>query len=153
MTLIHIWDKKSDMLLSLKYDPLKIGHGEPGMTSVAAATNTSSSMTISTLTSSSSTSPSSKKRKERGSKATFEINEVLGTMMKFFRTDSDMNSIHKVNKVSEGKAVGDTIKSIDQMSLDELFNINEQYQNHLKFMKEMDMCDDEMKNDVVNKIK
>ena len=38
------------------------------------------------------------------------------------------------------------------MSLDELFNINQQYQNHLKFMKEMDMCD-EMKKDVVNKIK
>ena len=102
MTIIHIWDKRSNMLLSSKYDPLKIGDGEPGMTSVASATNTSSSMTNSTVTSTSSTSQIKKKRKHRDSKANFDINEVLGTMMKFCSTDGDMDSSNKVIKLEKG---------------------------------------------------
>ena len=31
VTLIHLCDKKSDHLLSSRYDPIKIGMGEPGI--------------------------------------------------------------------------------------------------------------------------
>ena len=46
ITVIHLWDHLSDGRLSSKHNPLKIGRGEPGMTS-------SSTNTLSTLSSSS----------------------------------------------------------------------------------------------------
>ena len=142
ITLIH---KKTSMLLSSKYDPLRIGSGEPGMSQSVSMTNTSS-ITTSSITSSSTSNRN--KRKNRHEKQTYEINEVLGTMMKFCNTDHSSSPSGKLKKVSDSSE-----KKLEDMSYNELYELNDQYKNHLKFLQEMDMCDDEMKEDIVSKIK
>ena len=61
LTVIYLWDKMSDYLLSSKHDPLKLGNGEPGMNNTQDA---SPPMNMDTISVSSTMSP--KKGKKRG---------------------------------------------------------------------------------------
>ena len=78
ITFIHLWDDKKDGLLCSKYDPLKIGNGEPGMKANTTEGDTPSSM------SSSSTRISSLVPKRKGLEdATVKLSQVMDSMMKY----------------------------------------------------------------------
>ena len=92
VTLIYLYDKKSNHLLSSRYDPIKIGMGEPGISCKTSNTNTSS------ITSPSVSTSNTKRKRQNPEKATAELADVMNTMMKFCTNDIKNSSNNSSTK-------------------------------------------------------
>ena len=141
VTFIHIWDTKTDHLLSSRYDPLNIGDGEPGMTSSSCATKSSS------------------KGNKRGSRkrtsddAQNEMKDVLNTVLKLCGS-SEASRTNSVSSVSNTSNVtnNNKSKSLEDMSLDELYKLMDQYKEHLKFLEQFNRSNETKKENLLQKI-
>jgi len=143
LTVIHLWDKMSDYLLSSKHDPLQLGNGEPGMNK---AQESSSQINMDSNSVSSTMSPKRGKKK-RGYE---DVELVMG---------KTMNRVVDLCEVMSKGNVGDDKPSpkpsdylVDNLSMDDLYKLIEQHKLHLSFLKENDLCTDLKKTEIVEKI-
>ena len=58
-----------------------------------------------------------------------------------------------ISKVEKEKNTNKKETGVDSMSLKDLYEAIDQYKKHILFLKEMDMCSEEEKCDIVGKIK
>ena len=142
LTVIHLWDQMSDYLLSSKHDPLNLGTGEPGMydpTDTSVITNVDS-------ISISSTSPKKGENKRRYE----DVDSVMGKTMKSVVDVCEV--ILKGNNVVDKPAPKPSDYLVDSMSMDDLYKLIEQHKLHLLFLKDNDLCSDNKKDEIVEKI-
>ena len=130
LTVIHLWDKLCDGLLASKHNPLKIGRGEPGVTSQSS---------ISTI-SSVNTSTSTRQINLEDSQKSFS--SAVKSFMDMCNTQNG-SSKEKRNKEAQ---------DYQNMDIDELYKLVEYQKNHLLFLKEMNMLTESEKTDSCNKI-
>ena len=155
LTVIRMWDKLSDYLLSSKHDPLSIGSGEIGFNDDNKNPPTSSSSSVSSsvaLPQKSIASPRRKKTKKRKIGGT-ELDgfDDLSTMM-----SSVVNTCKQLTTVSPATQspstnVSNHTVAIEHLPLDDLYKLVEQYRKHLEFLKEVNMCDTEKTKSIVEK--
>ena len=142
LTVIFLWDKMSDFLLSSKHDPLHLGTGEPGMydpTDTSVITNVDSISTVST-------SPKKGKKKRMFN----NVDSVMGDTMKSVVDLCEV--ISKGNKVVEKTEPKTSDYLVENLSMDDLYKLIEQHKLHLLFLKENDLCSDGKRDEIVAKI-
>ena len=91
LTIIHLWDKNIDHLLSSKHDPLHIGKGEPGM----GIDDNLSLLTEGSLKSST-TSPRMKNLKRKADDSSNHVENVMKSII-------NMCQKNDVHNIPEGK--------------------------------------------------
>ena len=139
LTVIRLWDNMSDNILCAKYDPLNIGEGEAGM-----ECSTLGSVDSSTIA----TTPSSSRKRKNTNDPPVGIQDVMKSM-----TDLCHTYKSSISKVEKEKNTNKKETGVDSMSLKDLYEAIDQYKKHILFLKEMDMCSEEEKCDIVGKIK
>ena len=142
LTVIRLWDQKSDYLLSSKHDPLQLGSGEPGMCDPQEETDTGNPEANST----SSASPKRVKKK-RGFE---DVETAIGNTMNRMTDLCDTMLQGTQVKVKRVPKPSDYI--VDNLSMDDLYKLIEQHKLHLLFLKENDLCSDAKKKEIVEKI-
>ena len=120
VTFIHVWDEKSQGLLSSKYEKLIVVHNEPGVSSPQNS-NTPSNVNVSTTSTS-----SIKKRKAMDSSAN-ELGEVMNKFMKFCGVKKEKMSgvASKLKKRDKNDKGND--QRLEELSLNELYTLNDQH--------------------------
>ena len=143
LTVIFLWDKNVDFLLSSRHDPLKIGEGEPGM----GLTNNRTSDTVSMITSdASSCSPKKGKGRLKKMEATTEgLEDMMKNIISLCKSGGD-------NKATKVKGNDKETLLLDNRPLNELFGLIDQHNKHLKLLKEMGMLSEEKKVAIVGEI-
>ena len=157
LTVIRMWDKFSDYLLSSKHDPLSIGSGEIGFEDEHE--NNDPAPSSSSIISSSGVephkliaSPQRKKAKKRKNAGT-ELDgfDDLSTMMSsVVKTCKHLTTVSPATK-SPSTTVSNHTVAIEDLPLDDLYKLIEQYRKHLDFLKEVNMCDTEKTKSIVDK--
>ena len=113
LTVIHIWDKMSDYLLSSRHSPLDIGRGEVGLTDTNSITRTST--------------PSGKERIPPPPKG---LDDVIKSVIDLY---NEVNGKSKAYMPAEDLAV-------ENQPLSSLFGLIEEHKLHLAFLKDNNMC-------------
>ena len=146
LTVIHLWGKCSDYLLSSRHEPLKIGLGERGFYGVN-----------NDVTSSSDSTPAGKCRARKSTKMVTEPSPTgIAAVIKSVIDLCDTNSKSKSNVESssvggsiERERVGSGVVTIDNFSLPELYTMIEQHKLHMDFLKENELLLDGKKEEIV----
>ena len=144
LTVIFLWDKNVDFLLSSRHDPLKIGQGEPGM----GPTTNRTSNTVSMITTDASTGTSTKKIKSKLKKLTAtaeELQDMIKNMVSLVKSAGKTNEPRVVPK-DEGTLL------LENRPINELLSLIDQHNKHLTLLKEMGMLSDEKKVAIVAEI-
>ena len=136
LTIIHLWDKDADYLLSSKHDPLKIGRGEPGMTPV----DDQLSLLTQDSTKSASTSPRMNSLKRKAGASAKNVENMMQSIISMCR-DNDSQYNPEAPKKKEND-------SVENLPIDQITNLIEQHQKHLKCLQDNKMCTDEKKNKI-----
>ena len=125
LTVIHLWDKLSDYLLSSRHDTLCIGIGEMGMED-----------------STSGESPNKGERRRKNEDPPVGLNDAFNSVINLCN-----ESVGFRNKPESNEDL-----KIENQSLSSLIALIEQHKSHLAFLKENDMCDDDRKGEIMNEI-
>ena len=144
LTVIFLWDKHVDFLLSSRHDPLKIGQDEPGM----SRTNNKTSDTVSMITTDVSMgSPKSKTKLKKMAATTDGIQDMINNMATLVKNaNAGDNSSSKAVPIDEGTLL------LENRPIKELLSIIEQHNKHLNLLKDMGMLSDEKKVTIVAEI-
>ena len=144
LTIIHMWDQLSDCLLSSRHDPLALGSGEPGM--YDPTDNTS------VITNGDSISVSSpvRGRKGKNKRGIDSVDLVMGNTMKSVVDLCEV--LAKGNKVAEKSTPKPSDYYVDNLTMDDLYKLIEQHKLHLLFLKENNLCSDDKRDGIIEKI-
>lgn len=159
LTLIHLWDDLSGNLLSSKFDPFCVAEGEIGMppsnedessfapTSSSAPTLSSSSTIAVTSTPSPSAKCRKKKRKPTKSNNVIEEDrdDLRGAIKAVLKMQNAVSTTTSQKRSTETK--------LEDLPLNDLFDRMNQHKDHLKFLQENDMCSQEEKEEIVQRVK
>ena len=157
LTVVRMWDKLSDYLLSSKHDPLSIGSGEIGF-EIEHHNNHPAPSSSSSISSSGVeqpkliASPQRKKGKKRKNART-ELDgfDDLSTMMSsVVDTCKQLTTVSPATKSPSTNVSNHTVV-IEELPLDDLYKLIDQYRKHLDFLKEVNMCDAEKTKSIVDK--
>ena len=143
ITIIHLWDKASDYLLSSRHDPLKIGNGEPGMGDDTTAVTFSSG---SVASASVKTKASWKNRKHSNDLA---VEGMMKSVVAMCESNTGGGTMAK------GVAVARNNSNLllENLPLAELFALIEQHKLHLKFLEDTNSCSEIEKSEIISDIK
>ena len=134
LTIIHLWDKMGDYLLSSRHDPLSIGMGEPGISTDSA---------MSSLTGAGGKSSPNKKKRESPESG---LKEVIKSVIDLCNNGGQDKDDLKTNKSQKENLM------IENQGLPQLFALIEQHKVHLNFLMEHGMCGDDRKESIIKKI-
>ena len=144
ITIVHLWDKASDYLLSSRHDPLKIGTGEPGM---------GDDMTAITVSSGSIGSASKKKKsrvKNRKDSNELDVEGMMKSAVAMCESNTGGGTMVK------GVAVAARNHSdllLENLPLAELFALIEQHKLHLNFLEDNNLRSEMEKTEIISDIK
>ena len=146
LTVIYMWDKKVDFLLSSRHDPITIGLGEPGM-STASIDNVDNVSTITSDTCSGSPRKRGPNKKQKGATTVEGVDTMISNVMDYLKKS---NSENEENKKRPARDVDELL--LENRPLTELFALIEQHQKHLKLLKDNDMLSDDKKLSIITEI-
>ena len=138
LTLIFLWDKNVDFLLSLRHDNLTIGVGKPVMDQTSDTARMISSKTLSGSTKS--------KAKKKNMEATIGgLEDMMKNIIALCKSGSNKNEFKDNNRED------DTLL-LENFPLSELCGLIDQHQNPIKLPREMGMLSEEKKMAIINEI-
>jgi len=146
LTVIFMWDKKVDFLLSSRHDPITIGLGEPGM-STASIDNVDNVSTITSDTCTGSPRRRGPNKKKKGTTTVEGVDTMISNLMDYLKKS---NSENEENRKQPTRDVDELL--LENCPLTELFALIEQHQNHLKLLKDNDMLTDDKKIGIITEI-
>ena len=146
LTVIRMWDKLSDYLLSAKHDPLIIGSGEVGF--VDNVGEESEDLGISGKKDISKKRLSPNKRKYTSTADGFD--DLSSLMSSVVSTCKQMSNPVPPTPPSSKKSHANIV-AIQDLPLDDLYKLLAQHRQHLEFLKQCDMCDEQKTRDIVGK--
>ena len=133
LTVIRLWDNDIGNILCSKYDPICIGSGEVGI-------DEESCSDISVLT----TGKENKKRKA----ALLESTDVLKDVIKSLKDIcEDQKTTPKIDNTQNARQ--NTSNTIEEMSLQELFETSDQIKRQIKFVEDMNALKDDEREDLI----
>ena len=148
LTVIYMWDKVHDLILSSKYDPLKKGRGEAGLRRDTDDLSTTSALSSSGASKSSkrstSRSPARTKPTDGPTAMASMVSEVIKAVYK-----NEATSSQSVNK-KKSKVAPAT--RLEEQTLPDLMMLVEKHQKYLMFLKDCGMLTDERKESIVQEI-
>ena len=149
LTVIYMWDKVKDLILSAKYDPLKKGRGEAGLrrdTDDMSITSTLSSGGVSKCSRKSSSRSSSTSRPTDGPSAMATmVKEVINAVYKNEAQSSAGTQVKKTKKAP-------VTQLEDQSLITDIMTLVEKHQKYLLFLQECRMLTDERKKSIMQEI-
>ena len=141
LTVIRLWDNEKDNILCSKYDPIAIGMGEVGL----SEGNTADDNSVQT------TGTTTKKRKAAVLDAGTGLQEMINNITQLCKQPPAGKSTPVTDNTKERKAHAK--KSLDEMSLEELYDGLEQTKRQIEFLTKMGALSDKEKNDLVSDTK
>ena len=152
ITIIHLWNALSHNLLSSKHDPFEGNCGKIGFGSSDDSSLTSRSKSSPSSSSKSSRMSTARRLKRKGRKGknvivdadtTDDIQTVVQDCMTVLKQNNPQPSVAKKKKS----------QNLDDLTLNELYELMEQHKKYLTFLKDNDMCTETEKKDVVQRVK
>ena len=131
--LIRLWDNNAGNILCSKSNPINIGSGEVG----CEDGNLNGTQNVTT-------SPERKKRKASLIESTEGLKDVIQS---FTAICKEYTTSQISTNTSEAKSSNN--KSLEDMSLQELFETSDQIKRQIQFLEEMNVLDDEEKDDFI----
>ena len=145
LTVIYMWDKVHDLILSAKYDPLKKSRGEAGLRRDTDDMSITSTLTSGSVSKSSRKSPSrlspTNKRTDGPSAMASMVKEVINAVYK----NEDQGTYGTQQKKKDKSPV----TQLEDQSLRDLMTLVEKHQKYLLFLKECGMLTEERKKSIV----
>ena len=131
LTVIRMWDKVSDYLLSSKHDPLDIGSGEVGFedtTCINARNRHGSSSDLSTCTSSRKQKVKKKKLGPNGNDGFDDLSTMMSSVV------STCKELTRPSLTTSSSTINNIyVLSIEDLPLGELYKFLNQHRKHLDF--------------------
>ena len=147
LTVIFMWDKKVDFLLSSRHDPITIGLGEPGMSTASINNVDNVSLITSDNNSGSPRKRGANKKKKKGTNTEDGVDTMISNVLDYLKKS---NSENKENKKRPPRDSEELL--LENRPLTELFALIEQHQKHLKLLKENDMLSNDKKISIITEI-
>ena len=148
LTVIYMWDKVHDLILSSKYDPLKKGRGEAGLRRDTDDLSMTSALSSSGASKSSRRSTSRSPTRTKHTDGPTAIASMVSEVIKAVYKNEDNTSRSDTHRKS--KQVPAT--HLEAQSLPDLMMLVEKHQKYLLFLKDCGMLTDERKQSIVQEI-